>query len=89
MNKHPDIRANHVLAVLAMRGDLNKTAVIKVSWSVNAHVDLNIFCRLRQIIREVIPDLLQRLEVLLISFVQWDLKTFVLFSSLFYSIVLL
>ena len=30
MNKHPDVRANHVLAVLAMRGDLNKTAVVKV-----------------------------------------------------------
>ena len=31
MNKHPDVKANHVLAVLAMRGDLNKTSVAKVS----------------------------------------------------------
>ena len=30
VNKHPDVRANHVLAVLAMRGDLNKTSVGKV-----------------------------------------------------------
>ena len=32
-NKHPDIRANHVLAVLAMRGDLNKGLATKV-WTV-------------------------------------------------------
>ena len=31
VNKHPDIKANHVLAVMAMRGDLNKTTVTKVT----------------------------------------------------------
>ena len=30
VNKHPDVKANHILAVLAMRGDLNKTTVTKV-----------------------------------------------------------
>ena len=30
MGRHPDVKANHVLAVLAMRGDLNRSMVIKV-----------------------------------------------------------
>jgi hypothetical protein len=30
-NKHPDIRLNHVVPVLAMRGDLNRSLVQKVS----------------------------------------------------------
>ena len=28
--KHPDIKSNHVIAVLSMRGDLNKSLVTKV-----------------------------------------------------------
>lgn len=30
-NKHPDIRLNHVIPVLAMRGDLNRSLVQKAS----------------------------------------------------------
>ena len=29
--KHPDVKSQHIIALLAMRGDLNRSAVNKVS----------------------------------------------------------
>ena len=39
-SKHPDVKSNHILAVLAMRGDLGRAAVTKVTHLSHGEVNL-------------------------------------------------
>ncbi len=41
--KHPDVRSTHVIAILAMRGDLNKSLVAKVTFCNMQRLNINLY----------------------------------------------